>query len=138
MSEISTQPRFLRSVLIYHLPFLLFAAAILIVSRIPNLKGPDLRILPFDKLAHFGEYSIFAFLTFRSFSHVGRPNHLVTAMVTSILFIAGFAAFDEYSQRFVQGRVSDPMDFVTDLAGAVLVVLFFWLRAWRKGREERP
>jgi VanZ family protein len=120
----------------YHLPFLLFAAAILTVSRIPYLKSPNLRFLAFDKLAHFSEYAVFAFLTFRSFSHIGKRLRPTMTVLVAILFIAGFAAFDEYSQRFVPGRVSDPTDFTTDLAGAVLVVLFFGLRAWRKSTEQ--
>jgi VanZ family protein len=112
-------------------PFLLFASAILTVSQIPNLRGPELRLLPFDKLAHFCEYSILAFLTFRSFSHMGTPKRLITRALAAVLFIACFAAFDEYTQKFVAGRVSDVRDFLTDITGALLVVLFFWLRRLR-------
>jgi VanZ family protein len=120
----------------YHFPFLLFAAAILTVSQIPNLRGPELRILPFDKLAHFCEYSVLAFLTFRSFSHIGTPKRLSTRALAAVLFIACFAALDEYSQKFVPGRVSDPKDFLTDITGALLVVLFFWLRRLRLDQKQ--
>jgi VanZ family protein len=122
---------------IYHLPFILFGLAILSVSQIPNLKGPELRVLPFDKLAHFSEYSIFAFLTFRSFSRLGDPAKLTSKALLALLFVAGFAALDEFTQKFVAGRVSDPFDWLTDLTGAVLVVLFFWLRRLRLGPASR-
>jgi len=115
----------------YHLPALLFASAILTVSNIPNLRSPELRFIPTDKLAHFLEYSIFAFLTFRSVSHITLSVSNRTIFIVSLLILAIFAAIDEYFQRFVPGRVSDLADYAADLAGAVLVLLFLGLRRWR-------
>ncbi len=130
------KPGFFRDFLLYHLPFILFGSAILAVSQIPNLKAPDLRLMPFDKVAHFAEYSVFAFLTFRSFSRLGRGQRLTLAMLSSVLFVVIFAALDEASQKHVPGRAADVMDFSTDITAAILVILFFWLRRWRLGKGE--
>ena len=117
----------------YHAPMLLFASAIITISSIPDLKGPELQAIPFDKLAHFLEYAVFAILAFRSFSQLVPRMNLDLAYFLCLLFMALFAGFDEYYQRFVPGRYTDVKDFATDLAGAALVGTFLWLRARRKG-----
>lgn len=121
-----------RTFLRYHLPMLLYASAIITVSSIPDLKGPQLRAIPFDKLAHFLEYAIFALLAFRSFGQLVPGIHPNLALTISLLFVAGFAGLDEYYQGYVPGRYTDVKDFATDLTGAVLVGLLMWLRARKK------
>jgi VanZ family protein len=124
-----------RRFLWYHLPAILFAAAIFTVSSIPDLQGPDLKIVPFDKLAHFMEYAVFAYLIFRSISHIGDSVGNATVFVLSLLSLGSFAALDELHQKFVPGRTCDVADFATDLVGAVLVLLYFVLRRVRLGRR---
>jgi VanZ family protein len=119
----------------YHVPAILFASAILTVSNIPNLRGPDLRFIPFDKLAHFLEYAVFSFLTFRSVSHFTPTIKNRTVFIIALVILAIFAGVDEYFQRFVPGRVSDFADYIADLTGAFLVLLFFALRRWRLGEN---
>jgi VanZ family protein len=136
MARDDNKPGFLRDFLLYHLPFILFGSAILAVSQIPNLKAPNLHLLPFEKVAHFAEYAVFAFLTFRSFSRLGGSRRLTLAMLSSVLFVVIFAALDEASQKHVPGRAADLMDFSTDITGAILVILFFWLRRWRLGKGQ--
>ena len=50
----------------YHLPVVLYGAAILAVSSIPNLQAPVAGKWPIDKLAHLVEYAGFAILVYRS------------------------------------------------------------------------
>ncbi|MEW6050472.1 MAG: VanZ family protein [Candidatus Zixiibacteriota bacterium] len=118
----------------YHAPMLFFASAIITVSSIPDLKGPQLQFIPFDKLAHFLEYAVFAILAYRSFSQLVPQMNLDLAYVLCLLFVALFAGFDEYYQRYVPGRYTDVKDFATDLAGAVLVGTFLWLRSRRNAQ----
>jgi VanZ family protein len=118
--------------LIYHVPVILYAGAVIAVSSIPNLKTPSVKFFAVDKLAHFIEYAIFGFLTFRSFSHFKEGIRANLALLLSILFLSVFAMMDEYHQQFIPGRQADVADVATDLLGAVLVIVFMWLRHRRK------
>jgi VanZ family protein len=122
----------MRAFLIYHLPVLAFGALILAVSSIPNLHTPELRFLAADKLAHFLEYALFALLVYRSMRHLAANRHSSVSLVLPIVFLAIFAAGDEYVQKFAPGRYSDPMDFLADMIGGTLVVLVLWVRRRRQ------
>jgi len=111
----------------YHLPAILYAAAILSVSCIPNLKTPEIRFLAKDKVAHFLEYAIFAFLAFRSFAHLSGRKRIGTVILLTLLLLAGFAVVDELLQGFIPGRHADIKDYAADLAGGSLVVLVLWV-----------
>ena len=111
----------------YHLPAILYAAAILSVSCIPNLKTPEIRFLAKDKVAHFLEYAIFAFLAFRSFAHLSGRKRIGTVILLTLLLLAGFAVVDELLQGFIPGRHSDILDYAADLAGGSLVAIILWL-----------
>ena len=119
----------------YHLPVILYAGAVLALSSIPDLGRPPVRILAADKIAHFVEYGIFAWVAFRSFSNIDRNYPLVRAFLLSVTFILAFAILDEYYQRFVPGRHFDIYDLLTDAGGAILVLLLIWMR---KKREQAP
>lgn len=131
MTEIQSASPFKRF-LWYHLPVILFAGLIIGVSSIPDLSPPKVKLVAVDKFAHFIEYALFAFLTFRSFSHIGRPVSLNAAYTLTLLFVSGFAWVDEYFQGFIPGRTMDPLDATADILGAVLVATFFWLRRRRR------
>lgn len=120
----------------YHLPVILYAAAVLSVSSIANLSTPQVRLIALDKLAHFLEYAVFAYIAFRSFSHLGRRISLNTSYLLTMLFVSLFAVGDEYYQSFVPGRVMDGYDLLMDIVGALLVATFFWLR--RRRTDRRP
>ena len=138
MIDSDSRSRGFRRFLWYHLPALLYAGAIIMVSSIPNLRTPEVRMVALDKLAHFLEYAIFAFLAFRSFAHLGRSISANTAYLLTILFVSVFAVLDEYFQGFIPGRHMDPLDLVMDLFGAVLVATFFWLRRRRLEARRTP
>ena len=63
----------------YHLPLILYGGLILFVSSIPNLHPPRVSWLPFDKVAHFLEYAVFAFLAYRSLSKALGEDILANA-----------------------------------------------------------
>lgn len=117
---------------IYHLPVILYAGAVITLSSIPYLSRPPIRILAADKIAHFIEYGIFAWLVFRSFLNIGPDHRANRAFVFSFLFILVFALFDEYYQRFIPGRHFDLYDLLTDAGGALLVLILVWLREKRR------
>jgi VanZ family protein len=123
----------LRKVVAYHLPLLVYAAAILWVSSMPNLKPPDVGLPAVDKLAHFAEYAILALLTYRSISHLSSQISAEMSVLWSLMFLTFFAFADETLQRFIPGRHSDVMDYLTDLLAGVVVLLV--IRFWRVCRR---
>ena len=131
-THISTGRRFL----IYHLPALLYAAAILTVSSMSNLRSPEIRMLAFDKIAHLIEFAIFAFLIFRSISHWGHRPNLSKTLLFSALFVLFFALLDETYQYFIPGRQSDPLDVLADISGAAVVLTLLGVRRHRLNRKQ--
>lgn len=120
-----------RSVFIrYHLPLLVYALLVLAVSSLPNLKSPDTGGLPFDKVAHVAEYAVFALLASRSMRRWVKNRVLLWVFTLT----AVFALVDEYHQQFIPGREFDPLDYVANVAGAVLgLVLVLIIRRRRSG-----
>ena len=137
MPETYSQDSATRRFLWYHLPAIICAAAIIVISSIPQLKAPDLRFPALDKLAHFVEYAVFAFLTFRSFSHISRKMTVSRTFLFSALFLSLFALLDEIFQHFVSGRHSDVYDLIMDLFGALLVLIYLRVRPQR-AKETSP
>ena len=121
-----------RTFFVFHLPVVLYAGAIITLSSIPNLNPPPIKILAADKLAHFIEYGIFAFLAFRSFSRIGNSSSPNRTFLFAALFVCVFAVMDEYYQRFVPGRHFDIYDILTDLGGALIVLVLLLIRMRRK------
>lgn len=118
----------------YHLPALLYAAGIIAVSSIPNLKISRINIISFDKLIHFMEYAIFAFLIFRSVYNISAKLTLKRTMLISALFLSFFALMDEIVQHFIPGRHSELWDLFADISGAIIVLTLcgFWYRKTSK------
>lgn len=126
-----------KGLLLYHLPVLLYAGGIIAVSSIRNLPSPQVDGVALDKLAHFAEYALFAFLIFRSVSRWGGISHGIIAPLLSLIFLIAFAALDEFYQQFVPGRDPDLFDIVSDTAGAALVLSYLWLRRRSRMKNSR-
>ncbi len=116
----------------YHLPAILYAALIIVVSSTPNLTPPSVGIVGLDKLAHFFEYAILAVLVFRSISHLSTRMRPGLVFLLSMLFVAIFALFDETFQAYIPGRHSDVYDIVFDLLGSLLILGYLWYRNRRR------
>lgn len=109
--------RFLR----YWLPFLLYSVLILTVSSQSHVPGAQ---HVQDKVAHFTEYGIFAFLFWRALIHTNRTGPHWPKIITIILISAGFGAFDEFYQSFIPGRFSSVYDWFADVAGILGMITF--------------
>ncbi|MDD3732701.1 MAG: VanZ family protein [candidate division Zixibacteria bacterium] len=127
----SKRPWFKSSFIYYHLPVIIYGSIIIIISSIPRLKPPDLKFYAADKLAHFVEYGIFSYLTFRSFVNIKPNMDLTMVWAISLIFLISFGLLDEYYQSFIPGRFSDLGDWLTDSLSAVLIVTFLWVRRRR-------
>jgi VanZ family protein len=99
---------------------LLWAGTVLWLSSLGPRDLPDAAFLFSDKLNHFVAFAAGGWLT-ASALRLSRPSsppagHLVTA----ILLVAAFGAFDETFQTLTPGRTGgDLYDWIADFLGAV-------------------
>ena len=115
-----------RVFIIYHSPAIIYAAAVVVVSSIPNLSPPVKEFLLADKLFHTIEYAFFAYLTFRSLRKLFSGNFKQSIFMTGIILTV-FAFLDELYQNLIPGRFCDTLDFIFDVAGVILVLfLLYW------------
>lgn len=113
----------------YHLPFYIYSALILTVSSLPNFGPPDLGISFIDKIAHFVEYGIFAFLALRSLGKLPIFQNRNKLYWGTIVISVVFAALDEWHQAYIPGRFADIYDFFSDSLGIAIVVLAAYMRS---------
>ena len=79
--------------------------------------GPELPA--FTRIvAHFTEYAVLASLWIWALVPGFGRRGLIAAVLISVLY----AASDEWHQSFVEGRDSDPVDFLIDCAGIAFAV----------------
>jgi VanZ family protein len=110
------------------LPFILWMALIFAVSSIPRLSGEQFGMPRWsDKVAHFIEYAILAFLFYRG-EGGGRWRLGVPAWLLVIVAGIAIGGVDEFHQRFVPGRDSNIIDLAADAAGVVTGTL---IGMWR-------
>jgi VanZ family protein len=121
----------MKKFLFYHLPIILYSALILTVSAMPNLRTPEVRFLAADKVFHFIEYALFAFLAYRSMLHLRSVPRAGQALVTSFVLLIAFAVIDEWVQKYTPGRHAEVWDYLTDVVGGSVVLLLLW---WRQRR----
>ncbi len=116
-----------KTMLTYHLPAMLYAGLIIVLSSIPHLQSPKLGFFSADKLIHFSEYAVFSFLFYRSFEHSlaikSRLNSGSMAALLTFALLLVFAVGDEFHQKFVPGRFADVFDVLADILGGTLMIL---------------
>ena len=115
-----------------YLPPLALMGLIFFLSAQPDLtSGVGWMDRLGSKLAHFAEFGVLFWLWLRAldFRRAG-----LAAGITVL-----YAASDEYHQRFVAGRQSDPVDFLVDCAGvAAIWALHEALRRRSRRRRSDP
>ena len=116
----------------YHLPVIVYAAMILVVSSIPNLKTPLVRMPGGDKAVHILEYAVLALLTFRSVRHWRAGMRLWQTAVSAMVLVTLFPAIDEFLQSFIPGRSPEVYDFIADICGGWS---FLGMAAWISRRN---
>jgi VanZ family protein len=130
-ADMSSQKNFIR----YHLPLILYACAIIVVSSLPQAFTPKLGFKWSDKFLHFAEYAFFAWLTFRSFAHINRRMTINRAFLLSFLFLVVFAGLDELHQHYIPGRDPALTDLLGDLLGGIFVLVLLRLFILRRQRK---
>lgn len=102
--------------------FLIFwAGLIFFFSHQPNLRSglPNVWDFAFRKAAHFIEYFVLTYLSFRAF---GKNN--LRTLADAMLFSVIYAFSDEYHQSFILGREASLKDIGIDSLGITFAV---WL-----------
>jgi VanZ family protein len=120
------------------LPFFAWVVIIFIGSSIPQLPGNPFG-LPrgSDKVVHFLEYLILAFLFYRGIRgerwRMGLPAWLIVLAAGLVI-----ASVDEYHQTYIPGRDASIKDWAADMTGVAIGTLI-GLRRYRSlaGRSEK-
>ena len=99
---------------------LLYCLFIYWLSDQPSLPAP-MWFAHQDKIFHAGAYFIMGLLAWRNFKHL-TDLPIILALL-SITFCSLFGVSDEWHQSFVEGRVSDIVDWIADSSGAGLAIL---------------
>jgi VanZ family protein len=102
----------------YAVAFML--AVIFALSSLPNLAEPHRQAIPFDKVAHFSEYTALGFTLAGSLRRQASGRWpLVLLLLAAAALAALYGASDEFHQRFVSGRDPDIHDWFADLSGSM-------------------
>lgn len=84
------------------------------ITSVPGNAIPK-QLIPYDKVAHFTLYGLFAVLLTRDMAQV---TGLWRATLLAIAIAVMFGAADEWHQRFVPQRTPDLADLRADALGA--------------------
>jgi VanZ family protein len=110
----------------YHLPAIMFAVVIFILSSIPKLNPPNLGFKVQDKFYHFVFYGAFGFLVARSFSFLKFSQVFPKKyLFYAILFSVAYGLSDEIHQYYVPGRQCSFGDFLADSIGAIAGIMVY-------------
>jgi len=96
------------------LPAATWAVVIFVGSSLPGSAVPG----NLSAFGHLGEYAVLAILA----SWAERHRGPMKAAMIALAFVALYGASDELHQLFVPMRMADPVDWLTDIAGACIGV----------------
>lgn len=115
--------RYLRSLY----PSLIWILLIWTLSSLPSQNLPSVKILGFDKLAHFGIYFVWGLLVNL---WLGSQRYRVERILFIYCLMFLIAAADEAHQRYIPGRTVVVYDLIANSLG-LLVALCIALRKRR-------
>lgn len=105
----------------------------------PHLPQADIEDIHFflRKCAHVTEYAVFALLVWRALHAAANalPTWSWPKVGGTLLLVFGYAATDEFHQRFVPTRTPTVRDVFIDTAGGALGLLALWFFQRRRKRS---
>jgi VanZ family protein len=107
----------------YFLPAIIFYALIFLVSS--RSLGFSIPGHWLDKVPHAIEFGTLGFLLSLGFFHLVSSSPRLSISLTFLTGI-GFGALDEFHQKFVRGRSSDPRDALADAVGVAVGIAVYW------------
>ncbi len=119
---------------IFRVLAVLYALLVITVSSLPNIRIPNLGITWSDKVAHFAQYAVFAFLVAGGWGRrvISRP---LAENWRAAGFLIAFAALDEIHQLWIPRRDASFWDWSADTLG---IVLGFTVGLFLLHRRRRP
>lgn len=111
---------------LYWMPLLCYSALIFYVSHQSD-PAQGISIPINDKVLHFSEFAVLGFLTVRAFCYPLLKDSWKVSVALSVAYSILYAAFDEWHQFFIPGRVASGADLLADASGALLGI-FLWVR----------
>ncbi|MCB5251290.1 MAG: VanZ family protein [Candidatus Cloacimonadales bacterium] len=115
----------------FRLYFWIWAILIFAVSSYPNLKSPVKlsEKISWDKIAHFTEYLILAFLYYKYRFLSGLQINKIQKQLFYMLLI--IPVFDELHQLLIPGRSFSFLDILADMMGFATIILYLNYRKKR-------
>lgn len=109
------------------LPAIIYAAFLLGLGSIPHAPHVG-GGTPADKVLHLVAYAPLGVLVARAALAGGRLG--VVALLSAVAATLAVGALDEWHQRYIPGRVCDPLDAAADVLGGFIggVVWVLWRR----------
>jgi VanZ family protein len=123
----------MRKFVSFHLPALLWAVLIFVLSSIPQLTPPPVGFQISDKIYHFLEFGVFGWLLVRSLTRLYPHRRRGTGVLLAALLGILWGGLDEVHQAFVPGRDASVLDGLADAAGVLIVSAALW---WRMRRRD--
>ena len=117
----------IKAVIIYWLPFFLWAVVIFSFSSIPTVRTSEIHWRDFivKKTAHVVEFFIFSLLLYRAMVNSNmKTDRLLLVTVIFAAFLYGLT--DEYHQSFTPGREPKVRDVIFDTIGSITAIYFLW------------
>lgn len=118
----------------YRLLAALYAVLMVALSSWPGVSLPNIGTGHLDKILHFGQYLVLAFLVARGWG-LSLPRRWGVRNVILVVVMLVFAAADEYHQGWIPGRDPDQQDFLADAIG---ILIGFSIGLSRLMRREMP
>lgn len=116
--------------------FVLYVTTAFVLTHLPGSSVPRVSwsasIPGLDKIVHAGLYFFMAATLANCLRFRLRSNRVVAGITMVVL--AGYAAFDEWSQQFSTHRSPDFFDFIADMVGAWIGVSLFSILRWLRRR----
>lgn len=119
-----------RTIKLFRVLSVVYALAVFTVSSLPSIKLPDLGIHWTDKLAHFGQYAVFACLVAGGWARQDGWSNWKEQW-RPVAFLILFAAIDEFHQIWIPRREASGVDWIADSLG-ILVGFGVGLLLWRR------
>ncbi|MEI7811876.1 MAG: VanZ family protein [Ignavibacteria bacterium] len=109
-----------------YFPLVIYWIMLLMLTSIPGQSTPDFGIS--DKIEHAVAYMILTVLLCLTYQFQGKFKMLYRSpFVWTIATVALYGALDEIHQLFIPGRSCDIMDWMADITGAVLGLIFVYI-----------
>jgi VanZ family protein len=112
-----------RKKLLVYTPLLIYWIILFIATTLPVQSVPSIAIS--DKINHLIAYFGLSTLLYLTLIYQRKSEFLFNNTPSAAIIIASvYGALDELHQMFVPGRFSEVLDWLADLGGAILGVLF--------------